>query len=123
MIGYIVGVALLVHAGYSAHEYRSLAADMPFPPDVALESIVALLLINANALYSIRNKPRMGVTHNQEVRPDLEYLLPIGFSEALTLVNKLGVTEMETLDTRVDFMNVTEKRKEVAEWVLKQRTE
>lgn len=82
--------------------------------------LIGVVIINLGALRAIQNRYRFGITHDDVVWPPLTFLLPINLSEANAVINLLGVTEHEELDTRRDFIDVKQKRKEYAEWVAKQ---
>lgn len=111
----------MLHAGYSAYEFHSIlkSTNSWVPSDIILEVVVALIIINYGAIQSIRNKPRLGIGHDELVQPAHPYLRSIHLSEATCSINRLGVTEFEELDTRPEFINVKQKRKEYAEWASK----
>lgn len=117
LLANVIGGMLLLHAGYSSYEHHQLLKHASLLPlDVVLELIIAIILLNFGTIESLRNTPRQGVVYGDLVEPKKMYLKPIGMSEAMELVNQLGVTEHEELDSRVDFMDVRAKRKEYLEW-------
>lgn len=78
--------------------------------------MIGLVVLNFGVLNSILNKPRLGVSHPQRVEQKFRYLRPIEMSQAMEAVNALGVSEFEELESRVDFIDVRQKRKEYLEW-------
>lgn len=120
----ILGFLILIHSGYSSYEYNAFikTKGTSVPYDIVLEVIIGLVLINFGVLGSLKTRYRFGITHNEPVWPPLNFLMPIDLNEANAIINQLGVTEFEELDTRRDFIDVKKKRKEYAEWVAKQES-
>ncbi|KAF3988200.1 hypothetical protein FT663_03514 [Candidozyma haemuli var. vulneris] len=118
----VLGALILLHAGYSSYEYHAFVKTKGtfVPTEIILEVVIGLVIINFGALFSIKSKPRLGITHDKVVQPPSNFLMPIDLSEASTVVNSLGVTDYEELETRRDFVDVKKKRKEYAEWLAKQ---
>lgn len=113
----VLGCLLLVHAAYSAyehhHHFRHVTA---VPRDIWLELLVALVLLNIGAIQGLANEDRLALISGERQAPPKKYLRPIEISAAMQSRNSLQVTEHQTLDLRVDFFNVTAKRKEYLEW-------
>lgn len=118
-LSYIVSGALILHAGYSSYEHHQYISGSGVPNDIVLELVIGLVVLNFGLLNSILNKPRLGVSHSQRVEQKYRYLQPIEMSKAMQFVNELGVSEFEDLETRVDFLDVRQKRKEHLEWSQK----
>lgn len=118
----LIGALVLLHAGYCSYEYHAFVKIKGsfVPTEIILEVMIGLFLINFGALNSIKSRYRLGITHDDVVWPPLTFLMPIDLSEATGVVNSLGITEYEELDTRRDFIDVKQKRKEYAEWLAKQ---
>lgn len=119
-LSYIAGGLLITHAAYSSYEHHQfLKSATAIPLDIVLELIIGLILLNFGALESITNGPRLGITHSNLVKHPKIYLRPIEMSQAMESINSLGVSEFEELDSRVDFLDVRQKRKEYMEWAGK----
>lgn len=111
------GALLILHAAYSSYEHHQLLKHaFGIPRDIVLELVIGLILLNFGALESIRNTPRLGITHSNKVEHLKLYLRPIQMNLAMEAINALGVSDFEELDTRVEFLDVREKRKEYMEW-------
>lgn len=118
---YVIGSLLVLHAGYSVYEHHQIfKLASALSRDIIGEVLIGLLIINFGAFHSITNKSRIGLTHDKEVFSLKQYLLPIDMSRAMESVNALGITEFEEYDTRVDFLDVVEKRGQYREWKSKE---
>ncbi|PVH15903.1 uncharacterized protein CXQ87_003760 [Candidozyma duobushaemuli] len=118
----ILGSLVLLHAGYCSYEYHAFVKTTGsfVPTEIILEVIIGLVIINFGALSSIKSRYRLGITHDEVVWPPSTFLMPINLSEATGVVNSLGISEHEELETRRDFIDVKQKRKEYTEWLANQ---
>lgn len=113
----VLGSLLVIHAGYSVYEHHQIfKLTTGLSRDIIGEVLVGLVLVNFGAFKSIANQSRFGLTHNKEVFSLKQFLRPIEMSQAMESVNALGITEFEEYDTRVDFLDVVEKRRQYREW-------
>ncbi|SGZ47744.1 CIC11C00000004091 [Sungouiella intermedia] len=118
-ISYVVGGLLILHAGYSSYEHHQFLSSTDIPTDIILELVIGLVVLNFGVLASIINTPRLGIAHSQVVKHANRYLRPIEMSAAMDSINALGVSEFEEFDTRVEFLDIRQKRKEYLEWAGK----
>lgn len=113
----VIGSLLVIHAGYSVYEHHQvLKITTGLSRDIIGEVLIGLVFINFGAFKSIANKSRFGLTHDNEVLSLKQFLRPIEMSQAMESVNALGITEFEEYDTRIDFLDVVEKRRQYREW-------
>ncbi|KAL2006146.1 hypothetical protein VTN00DRAFT_9800 [Thermoascus crustaceus] len=107
------GLVLLAHAGYSAHEHSSLysnarsltsSPNAALPPDITVETLVALLLVSFGLVLGA------------------ERLKPISWSVWAGEIEKEGGARnpYRGLEERYGFWDIRAKRKEFADWVRNQ---
>lgn len=114
---YLIGGLLVLHAGYSSYEHHQILKHASgIARDIIGELFVGLIIINFGAFQSIANSSRYGLTHDKIVTSLKPFLRPIEMSEAMQSVNLLGITEFEEYDSRIDFLDVVEKRRQHREW-------
>lgn len=104
-----VGAICLIHAAYSSYEHHQVLSSA-VPRDIVLEVVVGLVLINFGAIKA--NAARMSLTSSDRVAPPSRFLQPIDTSKAAEAMKALGYSEHEVLETRVDFVDVRQKREE-----------
>jgi len=106
-----LGLVLLTHAVYSAHEHSLLPTTASLPPDITIELLTAVLVLCIGIVLA---------------SPDLK---PINWSvwggklsreEHKAAKNPGEVTERDPyvqLDVRRGFLDIRSTRKEFADWV------
>lgn len=112
-----LGYLLLLHAAYSSYEHHhTLKLSSTLPTEIILELVIGLMVVNFGTLGQLQY-PRSAVLETgMMLENEHTYLKPIEMSRAMVAVNKLGVSEYEYLDTRVELMDVRKKREEYARW-------
>lgn len=116
---YLIGCLLLLHSGYSSHEFHKLSTSLhkkyTLPLDISLEAVVAFIFILIASIVSIEN-PKHLTIDDEVVREELRFLKPIEMKDSVQLGEVLGVNEFENLLSRVPFIDVTKMRLEYANW-------
>ncbi|ODV82197.1 uncharacterized protein CANTADRAFT_4224 [Suhomyces tanzawaensis NRRL Y-17324] len=133
---YIVGGVLVLHAAYSSMEFHLLAKSMhqectftTVPSDIIHETVYGLVLIILGAIRSVRNEVAYtvegsessegalkGININVAVKQDHEYLRPIEMKRAVAVSERIGLNDYAEFESRVDFVDLVEKRKEFNQW-------
>lgn len=119
---YIVGSIFLLHAGYSSFEFHQLlktthhsSTDSSLPSDIIIEVLVGIVVLIAGSLSSIEI-PNFLSVDNEVIHPDHKYLKPIEMSKATAEFEKLKINPFAELETRIEFLDIVNKRKEYAQW-------
>lgn len=137
-IAYFFGLLILVHSGYSSFEFHQWTKSsihesshlLPF--DIVIESIIGILVIVVGAVKSIENEPSYtidgkkvddpdsilkDVQINEKVYTSDKYLKPIEMKKAVEVIEKIGLSDYEVFETRVEFIDILAKRKEYLDWI------
>ncbi|CAK7896385.1 ER membrane protein complex subunit 5 [[Candida] anglica] len=119
-IFYIIGSTLLLHAGYSSFEFHSLIKarhdNLALPTDIILEVICGILILIAGSINSTKNTPFLSAS-GKLINPTDTHLKNIDFRKATNEFQQIEVNPYEDLDSRLEFINVKEKRAEYKKWV------
>ncbi|PYH44390.1 membrane magnesium transporter family protein [Aspergillus saccharolyticus JOP 1030-1] len=111
-----IGLVLLAHAGYSAHEHTLLTSSNThtlystttattttphLPPDIVIEALVALVIVSVGLVLGT------------------EKLKPISWRDWAGEIEREGNARhpYRRLDERYSFWDVRAKRKEFADWI------
>lgn len=121
---YFFGSLIFVHAGYSSFEFHQLLKThveysyLSLPTEIIVEILIGLFVFIIGSIIAIENQPRLAVD-NKIVQPDDKYLRQIEMRKTTREFEKIGISEFQEYDTRVDFIDIRQKRKEHSEWVQK----
>jgi len=117
----LIGFASLLHAGYSSYEFshiqKSYNTTLPFPQDITFEVIIALTILIID-LFLTPAESKISLISNDVLQNDYK-LKPILMKDALIEDEKLGAGPFKIVETRPTFVDVSQKRKEYAEWTFK----
>ncbi|KAG2734208.1 hypothetical protein G9P44_002214 [Scheffersomyces stipitis] len=125
LVFYFVGVLLLVHSGYSSFEFHKLTVLSHYsgslPVDIVAEAVVGILIIVIGSISSIKNLPVLSLK-GEKVYHKSTYLKFIEMKNAVTVAEKVGLSDYDELKNRVGFINIVNKRKEYTEWLASGQT-
>ncbi|CUM65458.1 uncharacterized protein PRCAT00003097001 [Priceomyces carsonii] len=120
LIAYTFGILLLAHAGYSSFEFNHLVKTSglraDFPVDIIIETLMSIAVIGYGAIASIENSSFYSIK-NKKTNPDTKYLRPIEMTHAVKDFEKLGINDYQQYITRLDFIDIHEKRHQFTEWI------
>jgi Membrane magnesium transporter. len=100
--------------------------------DIVIESIIGILVIVVGAVKSIENEPSYTIDGknvddpdsilkevqiNEKVYTSDKYLKPIEMKKAVEVIEKIGLSDYEVFETRVEFIDILAKRKEYRNWI------
>ena len=112
-----LGCVLLLHATYSSYEHHHIVKTASgIPVDITAELVIGLLCINFGTIKSLRAPYRLSIIEAVRVPPSGTYLEPIRTAQAMLTVNELGIYEHDNLLSRVDFMDIRQKRSSHLSW-------
>lgn len=120
-LAYFLGLVLLIHSGYSSYEWHQLlqANNQPFgglPIDIILETLIGMTVVVFGSILSIKNLSFYTIKSELK-KPATTYLKPIELKHNIKHLEEFGVDHYEELVSRLDFINITEKREEYADWI------
>ncbi|KAK6202520.1 magnesium transporter [Scheffersomyces amazonensis] len=120
LVTYFVGLLLLVHSGYSSYEFHKLSAithqSSHLPIDILVETLVGIIVIVIGGFNSIENSSVL-TFDGREIQPDYKYLKPIEMKDSVKLIERIGTSDYEELESRLPFIDIVGKRKKYDEWV------
>lgn len=112
-----IGCILLLHAAYSSYEHHQLLKNTSgVSHDIFLELILGIIALNFGTIQSLKTSERLSVKSAESISPSHKYLEPIKLTKAMLTLNSLGVSEYENLESRVDFMDIGNLRKNHLNW-------
>lgn len=131
-----MGGLLLVHSAYSSFEFHQLVKSTHethgLPLDITVESICGIIVIIVGAVRSVENgafykiagkdsgevdSVLNDVQINERIYSNDKYLKPIEMKQAVALTETIGLSDYQELVTRVDFIDIIQKRKDYANWL------
>lgn len=121
---FLLGSLLFIHAAYSSFEFHQLLKIhseydyLPLPTEITVEVILALVTFIVGSIISIENEPKLSID-NKLILQDDKYLKKIEMRKAMREFEKVGISGFEEYDSRVDFIDIKQKRKEYNDWVNK----
>ncbi|CCH46288.1 putative secreted protein [Wickerhamomyces ciferrii] len=114
----IIGLASLLHAGYSSYEFthlqKSHSIDLPFPKDITLEVIISLLILTFDLFFQ-STPSKLSLINNDVIKSEYR-LKPILMKDAVVEDEKLGAGPFKFIESRTNFIDINAKRREFAEW-------
>ncbi|KAK6458858.1 magnesium transporter [Scheffersomyces xylosifermentans] len=117
---YVVGLLLLIHSGYSSFEFHKLSIVSHYhgslPIDIVLETVIAIIIIVIGAITSVSNTPVLSLK-GEQINSRSKFLKFIEMKDAVTVIESIGLSDYEELNTRVGFINIIKKRREYSEWL------
>lgn len=121
---YLIGSLLFIHAAYSSFEFHQLLKShieydyLPLPTEITVEVILALVTFIIGSIISIENAPKLSI-ENKLIQQDDQYLRKIEMRKAMREFEKVGISGFQEYDSRIDFIDIKQKRKEYSGWLNK----
>ena len=115
---YLLGSLLFIHAAYSSFEFHQLLKThieydyLPLPTEITVEVILALVTFIIGSIISVENGPKLSID-NKLIQQDDKYLKKIEMRKAMREFEKIGISGFEEYDSRVDFIDIKQKRKRI----------
>ncbi|KAL7666617.1 ER membrane protein complex subunit 5 [[Candida] zeylanoides] len=133
-LAYILGCAILAHAGYSSFEFHQLlkathhnaappaglasillGSSNSLPSDIVLETLIGVVVLVYGAISSIQTPAFLNL-EDKVIEPTFKYLKPIEMKTATLEFEQLKINPFASLETRVEFIDIVKKRQEYRDW-------